>query len=69
MPSVRFAVYLPGGTNAATGLAFARPNITALDPVDDIEELLRQTKVLLVPSPWAEPGHGLSSRRWRAAFR
>ena len=32
----------------------ARPNIHVLAPVDDINRLLERTRVLLVPSLWAE---------------
>jgi surfactin synthase thioesterase subunit len=32
----------------------AQPNITVMDPVDDIDELLRSAAVMLVPSVWAE---------------
>jgi surfactin synthase thioesterase subunit/glycosyltransferase involved in cell wall biosynthesis len=32
----------------------AQPNVTLMDPVDDIDELLRVTRVMLVPSVWAE---------------
>ncbi len=32
----------------------ARPNIGVLDPLDDIRELLKQTRVTLIPSLWAE---------------
>lgn len=31
-----------------------RPNITLMDPVDDIDDLLRVSRVVLVPSVWAE---------------
>jgi glycosyltransferase involved in cell wall biosynthesis len=32
----------------------ARPNIQVMEPVDDIRDILRQTRVTLVPSLWAE---------------
>ena len=55
MPQVRFAAVPTWGTNAADRAALAaRPNIAVLDPVDDIDELLARTRVLLVPSLWAE---------------
>ncbi len=55
MPEVRFAAVPTWGTNAADRAALARhPNIQVLDPVDTIDELLRRTRVLLVPSLWAE---------------
>jgi surfactin synthase thioesterase subunit/glycosyltransferase involved in cell wall biosynthesis len=55
MPSVQFAA-VPTWGATAQDLAALRsyPNIAILPPVDDIEELLRQTRVLLVPSIWAE---------------
>ena len=43
------------GTNRRTARRCgARPNVTLLDPVDDIDLLLARTRVLLVPSLWAE---------------
>jgi surfactin synthase thioesterase subunit/glycosyltransferase involved in cell wall biosynthesis len=55
MPEVRFAAVPTWGTNAADRDALARlANIEVLDPVDAIDELLRRTRVLLVPSLWAE---------------
>ncbi len=55
MPSVRFAAVPTWGTNAADRAALAaRASVTVLDPVDRIEELLARTRVLLVPSLWAE---------------
>ena len=32
----------------------AAPNVTLLDPVDNVDDILRRTRVLLVPSLWAE---------------
>lgn len=55
MPGVRFAAVPTWGTNAADLEELrARPNITVLPPVDAIDDLLRRTRVLLVPSLWAE---------------
>lgn len=55
MPSVRFAAVPTWGTNAHDFIALGRhPNITILPPVDNIDDLLRETRVLLVPSIWAE---------------
>ena len=55
MPAVRFAAVPTWGTNAADLAALReRANVTILEPVDNIDELLRQTRVLLVPSVWAE---------------
>lgn len=59
LPQVRFAA-LPGWatTKADRDALGAVPNITLLDPVRDIGELLRRTRVLLMPSLWYE-GFGL----------
>jgi surfactin synthase thioesterase subunit/glycosyltransferase involved in cell wall biosynthesis len=55
MPSVRFAAIPTWGANREDMLALRRrPNITVLDPVDDIDRILARTRVLLVPSLWAE---------------
>src|SRR6266851_1904567 len=55
MPHVRFAAVPLWGTNAADRHALAQhPNITVLPPVDYIDKLLARTRVLLVPSLWAE---------------
>ncbi|HLH19727.1 MAG TPA: thioesterase domain-containing protein [Bryobacteraceae bacterium] len=54
-PETAFAAVPTWGTNARDRAALAaRPNVRLLDPVDDIDELLRRTRVLLVPSLWAE---------------
>ena len=55
MPGVRFAAVPTWGTNQADRTALARrPNVTLLDPVDNVDEILRRARVLLVPSLWAE---------------
>ncbi len=55
MPHVRFAAVPLWGTNAADRHALAQhANITSLPPVDYIDKLLARTRVLLVPSLWAE---------------
>ena len=55
MPHLRFAAVPTWGTNASDlDLLNAQPNITRLDPVDNIEDLLRKTRVMVVPSVWAE---------------
>jgi len=55
MPGVRFAAVPTWGTNQADRAALARrPNVTLLDPVDNVDEILRRARVLLVPSLWAE---------------
>jgi surfactin synthase thioesterase subunit/glycosyltransferase involved in cell wall biosynthesis len=55
MPGVRFLAVPTWGTNQADRAALARrPNIIVLRPVDNVDEILRRTRVLLVPSLWAE---------------
>lgn len=55
MPSVRFAAVPTWGTTQADRAALARrANVTLLDPVDNVDEILLRTRVLLVPSLWAE---------------
>jgi len=54
-PALRFAAVPTWGTNARDRAALqARPNVQILDSVDDINLLLARTRVLLVPSIWAE---------------
>ena len=55
MPHVEFAAVPTWGTTAAD-LATLRAirNVTILRPVDDIDEVMRETRVALVPSLWAE---------------
>ncbi|MEO8369399.1 MAG: alpha/beta fold hydrolase [Candidatus Solibacter sp.] len=54
-PQLHFAAVPTWGTNQEDIAALrARPNVTLLDPVDDINLLLARTRVLLVPSLWAE---------------
>lgn len=55
MPHVPFAAVPVWGTNAADMAALREhKNITILPPVENIDELLRQTRIMLVPSLWAE---------------
>jgi len=55
MPQVQFAAVPTWGTNQNDRAALAaRPNVHILDPVDNIDTLLARTRVLLVPSLWAE---------------
>lgn len=55
MPGVQFAAVPTWGTTQADRAALAaRANITLLDPVDNVDDILRRTRVLLVPSLWAE---------------
>ncbi|HWB83275.1 MAG TPA: alpha/beta fold hydrolase [Bryobacteraceae bacterium] len=54
-PEVTFAAVPTWGTNIHDRAALAaHPNVRLLDPVDDINLLLARTRVLLVPSLWAE---------------
>jgi surfactin synthase thioesterase subunit/glycosyltransferase involved in cell wall biosynthesis len=54
-PHVQFAAVPTWGTTAEDRTALAtRPNVHVLEPVDDINLLLARTRVLLVPSLWAE---------------
>ena len=54
-PGVEFAAVPTWGTTAADLAALRRlPNVSVLPPVDDIDGLLRQVRVMLVPSLWAE---------------
>ena len=55
MPDLRFAAVPTWGTSREDLDALAaHKNITVLEPVDDIDRILRRTRVLLVPSLWAE---------------
>ena len=55
MPQVQFAgVPTWGATRADRAELARRKNITLLDPVDNVDDILRRTRVLLVPSLWAE---------------
>jgi surfactin synthase thioesterase subunit/glycosyltransferase involved in cell wall biosynthesis len=55
MPEILFAAVPTWGSNSADLAALRQyPNISILPPVDNIDELFRRTRVLLVPSLWAE---------------
>lgn len=55
MPDVAFAAVPTWGTNARDIVALReRRNIAILPPVDNMDDLFRHTRVLLVPSVWAE---------------
>lgn len=55
MPQVPFAGVLTWGTTPDDRAALERlPNISLWPPVDDIDDVLRRTRVLLVPSLWDE---------------
>jgi surfactin synthase thioesterase subunit/glycosyltransferase involved in cell wall biosynthesis len=54
-PETAFAAVPMWGTNQRDQAALrARANVTVIEPVDDINALLARTRVLLVPSLWAE---------------
>jgi surfactin synthase thioesterase subunit/glycosyltransferase involved in cell wall biosynthesis len=54
-PETAFAAVPMWGTNQRDQAALrARANVTLVEPVDDIDTLLARTRVLLVPSLWAE---------------
>jgi surfactin synthase thioesterase subunit/glycosyltransferase involved in cell wall biosynthesis len=54
-PERAFAAVPMWGTNQRDQAALrARANVTLIEPVDDINVLLARTRVLLVPSLWAE---------------
>jgi len=54
-PDLAFAAVPTWGTNPADREQLrARPNVTVLAPFDDINALFARTRVLLVPSLWAE---------------
>jgi surfactin synthase thioesterase subunit/glycosyltransferase involved in cell wall biosynthesis len=55
LPEVKFAAVPTWGTNERDRAALrSRSNVAMLNPVDRIDDLLRRTRVLLVPSLWAE---------------
>ena len=55
MPHLKFAAIPTWGTTPEElGQLRSVPNITLLPRVDNIDELLRRTRVMLVPSVWAE---------------
>jgi surfactin synthase thioesterase subunit/glycosyltransferase involved in cell wall biosynthesis len=54
-PETAFAAVPMWGTNQRDQAALrARANVTVIEPADDIDTLLARTRVLLVPSLWAE---------------
>ncbi|HEY1496862.1 MAG TPA: alpha/beta fold hydrolase [Candidatus Solibacter sp.] len=54
-PQAAFAAVPTWGTNPQDHASLeVRPNVRLLQPVDDINRLLARTRVLLVPSLWAE---------------
>jgi glycosyltransferase involved in cell wall biosynthesis len=58
MPDVSFAAVPTWGTTSKDlGALQELPNVTIMAARDDVDEIYRQTRILLVPSLWAE-GHG-----------
>jgi surfactin synthase thioesterase subunit/glycosyltransferase involved in cell wall biosynthesis len=54
-PHLQFGAVPTWGTSAEDLAALRRqPNVTVIPPVDNLDELFRQTRVTLVPSIWAE---------------
>jgi surfactin synthase thioesterase subunit/glycosyltransferase involved in cell wall biosynthesis len=54
-PHLEFAAVPTWGTNAGDLARLRRqPNISVLDPVENLDDLFRRTRVVLVPSLWAE---------------
>lgn len=52
---VKFAVVPTWATNDADRSAFASsPNVTVLEPSENIDKIFQQTRILLVPSLWGE---------------
>jgi surfactin synthase thioesterase subunit/glycosyltransferase involved in cell wall biosynthesis len=55
MPDVQFAAVPIWGTNREDMAALRKyANVRILEPVDDLDQILSRTRVLLVPSLWAE---------------
>lgn len=55
LPDVRFAAVPAWGTTSADlGRLHALPNVTVLPACDDIDDILRRTRILLMPSLWLE---------------
>jgi glycosyltransferase involved in cell wall biosynthesis len=54
-PEIEFAAVPTWGTTPQDiALLDSRPNVSVLAPVDDFDDLLKETRVVLVPSLWAE---------------
>ena len=55
LSNLKFAAVPTWGTNAIDLAALrSRPNIRVIPPVENLDDLFRQTRVLLAPSLWAE---------------
>ncbi len=60
LPGTPFAAVPTWGTTAADRAALtALPNVTLLPPKEDIHEIFARTRILLVPSLWAEAFGGI----------
>jgi amino acid adenylation domain-containing protein len=60
LPETPFAAVPTWGTTAADRAALkALPNVTLLPPSEDIHEIFARTRILLVPSLWAEAFGGI----------
>lgn len=65
LPEVQFAAVPTWGTTAADLAALkSRRNITVLEPADEIERILERTRVMLVPSLWAEARSRIVVEAW-----
>jgi glycosyltransferase involved in cell wall biosynthesis len=54
-PHIEFAAVPTWGSDQSVLREIAStPNVTVLEPSDDIEDILRQTRILLAPSLWPE---------------
>jgi glycosyltransferase involved in cell wall biosynthesis len=57
LPDVQFVAVPMWGTTSADRTALEKlPNVTLLEPTEDIDEIFSHTRVLLMPSLWAEAG-------------
>ena len=57
LPDVQFAAVPMWGTTSADRTALEElSNVTLLEPTEDIDEIFSHTRVLLMPSLWAEAG-------------
>jgi glycosyltransferase involved in cell wall biosynthesis len=55
LPEVRFAAVPTWGTTPADREALAAlPNVTLLEPADDVDRIYERTRILLMPSLWQE---------------
>ncbi len=55
LPAVKFAAVPTWGTTAGDRARLEElPNVTVLEPTDDIDEIFARTRILLLPSLWSE---------------